>query len=396
MASESSQAPRCPATATIHVTRIFFDALSLDGRPSGTRTRLIRLVPALVERGFDVTVAHGANLDAEARRALNQAHLLQLRHPPPRNPLARSLLQPSLYRRFQSRERPDVVCAETWPMPNCPGLIPVIYDLRYLQLRYHLRLAFTRMLERAARRAVRLHVPTEAVRHELISTGLVMPEKVDVIPMIVTVPASTRPSQTGQPHARPFVLVVGHAEQRKDYELVRAVARLIHDQGAEVLTVGRSLAEGASTGYRAGRPTKVDDVSGSLSAPTPIRNLGIVTDEELSGLYSSARAVLAPSRYEGFGLVPLEALAAGAWVVASDIPPHHEVLGEAAGYFEPGDARKAVALLRPALVAGQGEREHRAELGRRRARRFNASRAVDCFVRSLEAAARAVDGPTGN
>ncbi len=373
------------------MTRVFFDALSLDGRPSGTRTRIVRLIPHLLARDLQVTVAHRPELDAEARSALRGAQLLEVRHPPPRNPLARLVVQRSLYQRFVSTERPDVVSAETWPMPNCPGLIPVVHDLRYLGLQHPLRLAFIQMLRRASDRAVRLHVASDAVRTELIATGVVDPEKVDTVPMIVELPdmAELLPPPAGQ--VQPYVLVVGHAEQRKDYALVHAVAGAVGALGAQVLTVGRSPAQGASTGYRAGggggahRSRRVDP------APPPaneVRNLGIVSDSELTQLYLHARAVLAPSRYEGFGLVPLEALAAGALVVASDIPAHREVLGDAVTYFPPGDVLSAVSSLRRAFLAGDAERERRAAAGRARASRFSGAHAADCFERSLEAVGR--------
>ena len=365
------------------VSRFFFDALSLDANPSGTRTRLVRLVPALLDRGFEVTVAHRPELDAGARRALSGARLVPVDHPPARNPVGRSLVQRSLYRRFLSTERPEVVFAETWPMPDCPGLVPVIHDLRYLGLPRHLRLLFAQMLRRAARRAVRVHVVSDTVRKELIATGLVDPEKVDVVPGIVAVPDPGLVATRASPRPRPYVLVVGHAEPRKDFALVHAVAGPLRSLGVDVVAVGRSAAEGASQGYRAGGAGPAGSRRRRDASPD-VESLGIVGDEELEQLYAHARAVLAPSRYEGFGLVPLEALAAGAWVVASGIPVHREVLGDAATYFGPGNAGEALDRLRTALAASDGARRARADAGRERAGRFSAEHAASCFERSLQ------------
>ena len=61
-----------------------------------------------------------------------------------------------------------------------------------------------------------------------------------------------------------------------------------------------------------------------------------VPDDELQMLYQTARIAVSPSLAEGFGLVPLEAMAAGVPVVASDIPSHREVLGDAARFFSAG------------------------------------------------------------
>ncbi|MBW2618979.1 MAG: glycosyltransferase family 4 protein, partial [Deltaproteobacteria bacterium] len=77
-----------------------------------------------------------------------------------------------------------------------------------------------------------------------------------------------------------------------------------------------------------------------LSAPGPGRVIQAqeLGDDELAALYTGARATIFASLAEGFGLPPLEALACGCPVVASDLPVLREVLGpEAALYTPPGD-----------------------------------------------------------
>ncbi len=73
-----------------------------------------------------------------------------------------------------------------------------------------------------------------------------------------------------------------------------------------------------------------------------------VSDDELQALYAGARVVLVPSRAEGLGLLPLEAFADGAPVVASDIGPLRAVSGGLALHVSPDDddsCCKAVARL---------------------------------------------------
>ena len=62
------------------------------------------------------------------------------------------------------------------------------------------------------------------------------------------------------------------------------------------------------------------------------------SDEAIHSAYREASVLVCPSRFEGFGLTPLEGLAMGLPVVASDIPPHREFLGDAVRYFPPDDA----------------------------------------------------------
>jgi glycosyltransferase involved in cell wall biosynthesis len=61
------------------------------------------------------------------------------------------------------------------------------------------------------------------------------------------------------------------------------------------------------------------------------------SDEAIHAAYREASVLVCPSRFEGFGLTPLEGLAMGLPVIASDIPPHREFLGEAVRYFAPDD-----------------------------------------------------------
>jgi glycosyltransferase involved in cell wall biosynthesis len=68
-------------------------------------------------------------------------------------------------------------------------------------------------------------------------------------------------------------------------------------------------------------------------------------DEQLANLYSGADALVMPSRYEGFGLPVVEAMASGCPVVLSDIDAFVEIADEAARYFPVGDAGALAALL---------------------------------------------------
>jgi glycosyltransferase involved in cell wall biosynthesis len=87
-----------------------------------------------------------------------------------------------------------------------------------------------------------------------------------------------------------------------------------------------------------------------------------VPDAELAGLYARAAAFAFLSTYEGFGLTPVEAMAAGVPVVTADTPVAREIYGNAAIYVDPGDtAAVAAALVR--VMLDEGERARLLEAG---------------------------------
>ncbi|MBM4186961.1 MAG: glycosyltransferase family 4 protein [Gemmatimonadetes bacterium] len=76
------------------------------------------------------------------------------------------------------------------------------------------------------------------------------------------------------------------------------------------------------------------------------------SDAAVVAAYRRASVVVAPSRFEGFGLTPIEGLAVGAPVVASDIPAHREFLGSAVRFAPLDDDAALVRAIRDARAAG--------------------------------------------
>ncbi len=80
-----------------------------------------------------------------------------------------------------------------------------------------------------------------------------------------------------------------------------------------------------------------------------VERLGRVSVDELAGLYRSAAALVFPSRYEGFGQPPLEAMACGCPVACSDAASLPEVVGDAARLFDPGSPEEIAAAVAEVL-----------------------------------------------
>jgi glycosyltransferase involved in cell wall biosynthesis len=106
-----------------------------------------------------------------------------------------------------------------------------------------------------------------------------------------------------------------------------------------------------------------------------VRFVDFPPDADKPALYRGAAAFVFPSRYEGFGLPPLEALACGTPVVGSDVSSMPEVVGDAGVLLPPDDAEgMAGALIQLAI-----DEDFNAELSRRalvQAARFSWERAA--------------------
>jgi glycosyltransferase involved in cell wall biosynthesis len=110
-----------------------------------------------------------------------------------------------------------------------------------------------------------------------------------------------------------------------------------------------------------------------------LRHLGAVPDDLLPGLYAGAQAFALPSRYEGFGLPVLEAMACGTPVVCSDTTALPEAAGGAARLAPPDEVGDAVRE----LLGDEAERERLRQAGLRRAEAFTwdrTARAVDALL----------------
>jgi glycosyltransferase involved in cell wall biosynthesis len=123
---------------------------------------------------------------------------------------------------------------------------------------------------------------------------------------------------------------------------------------------------------------------------SPARDRMILTDylddENLRALYSSCRAFIYPSLYEGFGLPPLEAMACGAPVIASRIKTLEETTGGAALLFDPHrQSELADAIIR--VMSNENERIELARAGQQRAAEFSWERSarmtLDVYARAL-------------
>ena len=123
-----------------------------------------------------------------------------------------------------------------------------------------------------------------------------------------------------------YILSLSTLEPRKNTELlVKTYSELVEEN-----RVSYPLVLAGRKGW------KMDNLLSGISniAKEKILFTGFIDDEDLPAVYANANLFVFPSRYEGFGMPPLEAMACGTRVLSSDASSLPEVLGDTANYFE--------------------------------------------------------------
>lgn len=162
------------------------------------------------------------------------------------------------------------------------------------------------------------------------------------------------------PVAEPYVLFIGSEQPRKNLERLEKAVAILRARGHPHILV----TAGADSWGRV-------ELGDSF-----VRKLGKVSDDELRRLYAGASCLAIPSLHEGFGLPALEAMAAGAPVVAANTSALPEVTGGAAILVDPLDPGDIADGLERAIA----ERDAMILAGRRRAAQFMWARTAELTV----------------
>ncbi len=190
------------------------------------------------------------------------------------------------------------------------------------------------LVSRAAKRAQRIVVASEYTRSELVDLVGISPDRIAAVPLGVDrrfQPIESEPMQLahrfGIPPA-PFLLWVGTPEPRKNLATLLRAFALVRRRAPECVLVVVGMDRVTDRELE----RELEHLGSSVIRP------GFVTDDDLVALYSATACLVFPSLYEGFGLPPLEAMACGAPVVASNRSSIPEVVGDAGILVDATDA----------------------------------------------------------
>ncbi|NJL04681.1 MAG: glycosyltransferase family 4 protein [Chloroflexaceae bacterium] len=252
---------------------------------------------------------------------------------------------------------------------------------RLERLRYHWH------LPHQARRANAVTTMCYATRAELVQAMQLDPQRVYVGNSSVTnhfhasIPAEQHRALLNRYSITPpYVLYVGGLNPRKNLiRLMAAWASIQHHYPDTTLVVA---------GAAQWRSSNIATAYEQYRQHARIQLLGYVADADLPALYHGAQLLVFPSLHEGFGLPPLEAMACGTPVVASDIPVIREVLGDAAVLVDPRSVSALAAGIRRVLDDAS-DAAHLRQCGLAHARQYTWQRAAAQVLPVLEQAGQA-------
>lgn len=349
--------------------RVGLDGRAFTSPAAGVRRYVSALVPALqaVDPRLELVILGG-------EREAVPADLARVDEPwhPPTNLGWSAVGLP----RAAARANVDVIHAPAYTAPlwSTAPVVLTIHDVSYERhpewypyRRDGVRRMFYR---RSARRAARVLTDSEFSAGEIAAAYHIPRQRITVAPLGVSDhfapgdhPNETLPAGI----TAPFLLHVGDLHERRNLPLlVHAMFEAQRRPGMPPLLL-------VLAGVDRGLGDRLRAYAREADSPDAVVCLGPVTDSQLLSLYRAAAALVYPSRYEGFGLPVLEAMACGTPVIASRAASIPEVLGDAGVLLDPDDEPGWAETI-ATVVTDEWQKGRMRKAGLTRAREFTWAR----------------------
>ncbi|MBI5303378.1 MAG: glycosyltransferase family 4 protein [Chloroflexi bacterium] len=330
---------------------------------------LLRNLPRTDDLAYTVFLS-----EPRARETWDRLSLVRSRLPT-HQPVARIFWEQFIQPFELRRARVDLLHALAFAGPHGIAIpwVVTVYDLSFIRYPQSFntanRLYLTWAVRDAVRRANRVIAISESTKRDLVNLFGIAASQVSVVycgtdPLFSPTPNSLHPSPT---MPEKMILYVGTLEPRKNVaRLIRAFAR-----AKRAAHLPHKLALIGARGW------KHTDVNAAIEAENVRDDVilpGYVPTDDLPNWYRAAELFVYPSRYEGFGMPPLEAMACGTPVVTTNASSLPEVVGDAALQVSPDDDDALADAITRALT-DRALREQMRARGLARAAQFSWTRA---------------------
>lgn len=333
---------------------VLIDGIQLTGQSSrsGIGTYVRELVNGLAGLG-NIPVKVLATYEAELPDGVTRLTVRRKWRHGRRSELEHEILRPIalMHNRADVYHSPNFVVSAVQRTPwvvTLYDLAPLVIkdDVNLAHLRSHMLRYGRRMARADAVIAISRFAAEAGIRQFGLDTG-----RVHVVHLGVA--AEFTPDGPGTTDGAPYLLLVSEYQRRKGFDRAFAVIDSLAEAGyPHLLKVAGRVNPWVEE--------ELASMTAAISHPDRVQILGFV--EDLPALYRGATAALVPSRYEGFGLPALEAMASGCPVVAFDNSSLSEVVGRGGLLAPDGDVDAMVNLVR-GLLDSPSRRAEQAEAG---------------------------------
>jgi len=231
-------------------------------------------------------------------------------------------------------------------IPKDTRLITTIHDISFRVFPEMIKksdLFFLKILiPWSLKRADKIIAVSEFTKNEIVKYYKIKPEKISVVKNALGEEFLKDKNLSESPFSadvigkyslpQDYILYFGTLQPRKNLPIiVEALSKIKRElQGTKLLLCGNRQAHNFDS--------KIDQKIKDLKMEAEVIFPGFVSNKDKPAIFRMARALCFPSFYEGFGIPILEAFASDIPVIASDIPAHREIGGDAVYYFNPQDA----------------------------------------------------------
>lgn len=219
----------------------------------------------------------------------------------------------------------------------------------------------------ALRYATAVIVPSEFVKDFLSRVVKIDPAKIYVVPYGNTAPAAQPLAPHGLHKNTKFIFTAGSLEMYRGLEDLLFALPDIRKKFPEIKLAVAGGTRGPTRGYAA----RLRELSKALGVEDAVVWLGNIDNRELSWAYSNCEAFVLTSRVESFCLIALESMAHGCNIVSTKSACLPEILGDAATYYEAGDAHSLSHALTDLLSRTQADTERARSVAMARASGFS-------------------------